>query len=261
MRAHFRTVTSVALLILLVIGGWMLVSLGLDGVMTFPGPNQTLVRFSEMVVDGYRGSLLHEHLWSSLSKVLLAVGLSVLSGVPLALLMTVSPWFYGFFAPVIYFSRALPPLGYYSLLIVLLGIGDVSKIFLLYLAAFPPIVISTYRTLVSLPVGLVETARLLGSSGPHLLLHFLIPAISGGLFSGIRIAMGFALTTIVAAEIVAADSGIGWVILDASRYLQFDVVLVGVISIGTSALVLDGLLGAIEDRLKGKRRRGRTNIQ
>lgn len=258
MTVSYRSLISGFLMVSLVFGVWTLTSLASDGLIRIPDPSQTFFRFSEMVFDGYRGSLLHQHLWASLYKVLIAVGWSILTGVPLALLMSISPWYFGFFAPAIYFSRALPPLGYYSLLIVLFGIGDMSKIFLLYLAAFPPIVISTYRAAISLPAGLVETARILGSRGLHFLFRFFIPAISGGLFSGIRIATGFALTTIVAAEIVAADSGIGWVILDASRYLQYDVVLVGIISIGAVALLLDSVLGKLESRLGGLTRRRRT---
>lgn len=255
MRSYWRYGISGLILLALVIGSWASLSLSQEGALSFPGPAEALDRSIEMMFSGYRGSLLHEHLWASLSKVIFAVGAGVVTGVPLALFMSASPWGFGFTAPTIYFVRALPPLGYYSLLIVFFGIGDLSKIVLLYLAALPPIVISAYRATTGLPTGLMEAARILGSHGVHFFWHFFLPAISGGLFSGIRIATGFSLTTIVAAEIVAADSGIGWVILDASRYLQYDVVLVGVIAIGFAALVLDSFLSFLERRLTGARRK------
>ena len=207
-----------------------------------PGPEKTLSTFAEMAFAGYRGSYLHEHLFTSLSRVLIGVTIAIVVSIPLALVIHFARVFAPLLYPPVLFIRALPPLGYYGILVLVLGIGDVSKVVLLFLAAAPPLVISILGGLRALPEGLVETVRLFGYKGWIFWWKFLLPAILPSLFTGLRIAFGFAMTTIVAAEIVASTSGIGWVILDASRYLQTDVVVVGVLTIGLLALLIDGVL-------------------
>ncbi|MGH4031962.1 ABC transporter permease [Actinomycetota bacterium Odt1-20B] len=197
-------------------------------------------------VRGYSGHLLIEHLGVSLRRIGIGTGYAVLVGVPLGLLIGVVRPLAVVLEPAVTFLRTLPPLAYLSLLVIWFGIDEAPKIWLLIIAALPPIAAATAAAVRTVPGQLVEAARALGSGPLSLLLSVRLPAALPEILTGIRIAVGVAYTSVVAAETVNGVPGIGGMIRDAQRYNQTAVVIVGILAIGLSGILLDALLRAVE---------------
>ncbi|MEV0095391.1 ABC transporter permease [Streptomyces sp. NPDC050738] len=193
-------------------------------------------------VRGYGGHLLIEHLGVSLRRIGIGTGYAALVGIPLGLLIGAVRPVAVVLEPAVTFLRTLPPLAYLSLLVIWFGIDESPKIWLLVIAALPPIAAATAAAVRTVPAGLVEAARALGSGRITLLLSVRLPAALPEILTGVRIAVGVAYTSVVAAETINGVPGIGGMIRDAQRYNQTAVVIVGIIAIGLSGIVLDALL-------------------
>ena len=136
-----------------------------------------------------------------------------------------------------------------------MGIDNSSKIMLLYLAAFAPIYLACVNAVSLVSPEYIKNALSLGASRRQIFFHVVLPASLPQIFVGTRTAIGFAYTTLVSSEMVAAVSGIGWMVLDAHRFLKYDVVFLGVIVMGVTGVLLDSLLLYMENKLlfwKGK---------
>ena len=198
---------------------------------------------------GYRGHSLWTHLGWSMGRMAVGVGSAIALGIAVGLAMGVNRKLKAAFDPIIEFYRPLPPLGYYTLLIVWFGIEETPKILLLFLAAFAPVVVGTEAGIRTVRRSWVDQALTLGASRMYVFRHVMIPAALPHIFASIRLAVGFAYTTLVAAELVAATKGIGWMVLDASKFLRIDVIYVGIIVMGITALMLDRVVRMIENRV------------
>ncbi|MDJ0708184.1 MAG: ABC transporter permease subunit, partial [Leptolyngbyaceae cyanobacterium MO_188.B28] len=140
-----------------------------------------------------------------------------------------------------------PPLAYYTLLVIWLGIEDESKIALLYLAGFAPLYIAMVSGVRRVPRDRIHAALSLGASQWQVFTNIIFPSCLPELFTGLRTALGFMYTTLVAAEMVAAVSGIGWMVLDASKFLRSDIIFVGILIMGIIAIALDIGLRRLQD--------------
>ncbi|WP_395309048.1 ABC transporter permease [Mycobacterium sp. AMU20-3851] len=199
-------------------------------------------------VRGYAGFVLYEHLYMTLRRVLAGVVIGVVAGVLLGLLMGSVGWLRSVLEPWLTFLRALPPLAYFFLLVIWLGIDEAPKITLLALAALPPAAVATTAAVVAAPVGLQEAARALGATRTQVIRDVVVPSALPETFTGIRLAVGMAYSSVVAAELFNGIPGIGGLVKDASNYNNTPVVLVGIFAIGISGLVIDGFLRALERR-------------
>jgi taurine transport system permease protein len=144
------------------------------------------------------------------------------------------------------FLRTLPPLAYFSLLIIWLGINEAPKVTLLAVAAFPPVAVSTTTAVAAVPKNLIEAARTLGPSRWDVVKDVVVPSALPETLTGVRLAVGVAYSSLVTAELVNGLPGIGGMVKDAVNYNNTPVVLVGIIAIGVSGLVIDGLLLRLE---------------
>jgi taurine transport system permease protein len=198
--------------------------------------------------DGYRGFLLWEHVAISLQRVTIAFFLALMIAIPLGMLVAASRTLETIVDPFVNFYRPLPPLAYYTLLVIWFGIGEKSKVLLLLLAAFPPLFIATVQGVRGVRRERIDAARSLGASRLKTLRYVVFPAILPDIFTGMRVAVGFTYTTVVAAEMVAAKTGIGWLVLDASRFLQTSYVFMGIIVMGVTGVLLDALVKAAQRR-------------
>ena len=151
--------------------------------------------------------------------------------------------------PIVSFLRSLPPLGYFSLLIIWFGIDNTSKIWLLFIAAFPPIALSVAGGVASIRNERINAALTLGANRRQLLYRVVLPSVLPNLITGLRIAVGFAWGTIVAAETSNGIPGIGGLAWATKKELRSDVAILCVIFIGITAVLLDSLLRRIERRL------------
>jgi taurine transport system permease protein len=200
-------------------------------------------------IRGYAGYLLIEHLYMTLRRVLAGVVIGVGVGVALGLVMGSVGWLRSVLEPWLTFLRALPPLAYFFLLVIWLGIDEAPKITLLALAALPPAAVATTAAVLAAPVGLQEAARALGATRAQVIRDVVVPAALPETFTGIRLAVGMAYSSVVAAELFNGIPGIGGFVKDASNYNNTPVVLVGIFAIGISGLVIDGVLRSAERRV------------
>jgi taurine transport system permease protein len=195
--------------------------------------------FWDIWANGYKGYSLPYHIFSSLRRLFYAIILAFVTAVPMGLLAGRSRLFRAVIDPFIEFYRALPPLAYYTLLILWLGIEDLSKVVLLFLSGFAPLFIGTVFAVEKIPQDRINGARSLGANGFSLFVRVIFPSCLPDILTGLRTSVGICYATLVAAEMVAAVSGIGWLVLDSSKYLRFDIVYFGILIIGGVAVLID----------------------
>jgi taurine transport system permease protein len=193
-----------------------------------PTPEEVFRAAGSIARDGYANATLWEHVAASLSRIAIAAAIAIGLGVPIGLLMGLSRWAKGIFDTPIEFYWPLPPLAYLPLMIIWLGIGEVSKVTLLALAMFAPIVLSAQAGVRSMTQERVNGALSLGATRLQLLWDVVLPSALPEILTGVRISLGVGWGTLVAAELIAATRGIGYLIMSASHFLATDVVFVGI---------------------------------
>lgn len=196
--------------------------------------------------EGQGGVPLLTHFLWSMGRVFGAFFLACLTAIPVGILMGVSRTLRGIFDPLIEFYRPLPPLAYLPLVIIWFGIEETSKVVLIYLACFAPLAVAARAGVRSVGTEQINAALSLGASKFQLVAHVILPAALPDILTGMRIAIGFGWTTLVAAEMVAATAGLGQLVLNASNFLRTDVVVMGIIVIGIVALLFDLMMRRIE---------------
>lgn len=243
--------TAVSILFL-----WLIVSeFGMIDQNLVPTPQAVFAAFIEIMENGYKNFTLLEHLGESMKRLVIAFVLSCVTAVPLGIASGYNSRIRAIFEPIIEFYRPLPPLAYYTLLVLWMGIENESKISLLYLACFAPAYISCVSAVIKIREDYINSAFTVGASRLQVIVHVIFPACLPDIFTGLRTSLGVAYTTLVSAEMVAANSGIGWMVLDASRYLRSDIIFLGIIVMGITGILLDRGIQRIERRVvpwKGK---------
>jgi taurine transport system permease protein len=233
--------------VLAAFGAWWIVSgSGAVSSLFLPTPVAVWKAFLEIVRDGYKGSPLIIHIGQSLKRLAIAFAIALLTAIPLGLLSGYFAKVRAFVDPFIEFYRPLPPLAYYTLLVLWLGIGDSSKVALLALAAFAPLYLSVVSGVSKVPRDRINGARSLGAKDWDIFAHVIFPSTLPDLFTGIRTSIGMTYTTLVAAEMVAAVSGMGWMVLDASKFLRSDIIFAGIILMGLIAVLIDASIRWLE---------------
>lgn len=220
-----------------------------------PAPEVTSNRFLELNADGYRNFTLLEHTWASLQRVLLGFLFGAIIGIPLGYAMGLTNWARGWFDPIVEFMRPVPPLALIPLMIIWFGIGEQSKIILLFLAALWIMTIAARSGVSGVAISKVHAAYSLGASKWQILRKVIIPNSLPEIFTGARVAMGVCWGTVVAAELVAAEKGLGMMIMVASKFQLTDIVIVGIILIGIIGFLIDIGIRVLENWLvpwKGK---------
>ncbi|MFT7372321.1 MAG: taurine transport system permease protein [Oleiphilaceae bacterium] len=236
LREFMISLTSVAVMFAL----WVFVTeTGLANELFLPGPVAIYEAFMRVLIDGYQGSNLIEHVGTSLYRILSGFGLACLVGIPLGIAMGMSRAVHASFSPFIEFYRPLPPLGLYTLLVMWLGIGEASKLALLFLAGLPGIIIATIQAVNDINPTFIRASKTLGATRMQLIREVYLPGAGPTILTGMRISLGFVYTVLVAAEIVAATAGIGWMIWDAAKFLLSDIVIMGLIVLGFTGVLLD----------------------
>jgi taurine transport system permease protein len=243
-----RAATAAAAVLTVFALWWLVTSQGWVQPLFLPSPGAVWTAFVTASTEGYRGFLLWEHIAISLQRVAIAFFLALAVAIPLGMLVASSRTLETIVDPFVNFYRPLPPLAYYTLLVIWFGIGENSKVLLLLLAAFPPLFIAVVQGVRGVRRERIDAARSLGASGFKTLRYVIFPSILPDIFTGIRVAVGFTYTTLVAAEMVAAKTGIGWLVLDASRFLQTSYVFMGIIVMGVTGILLDALVKAAQRR-------------
>ena len=204
-----------------------------------PAPEVASERFLKLNKEGYRNFTLLEHTWASLSRVLYGFLFGALMGIPLGYAMGLTNWARGWFDPIVEFMRPVPPLALIPLMIIWFGIGETSKVILLFLAALWIMAIAARSGVSGVAIAKVHAAYSLGASKWQILRKVIIPNSLPEIFTGARVAMGVCWGTVVAAELVAAEKGLGMMIMVAAKFQLTDIVIVGIIMIGVIGFLID----------------------
>jgi taurine transport system permease protein len=220
-----------------------------------PSPIDVISRFIELSQEEFTGATLWGHTWASLYRVFGAFFLSCLTAIPIGIAMGVNRIFRGICDPPIEFYRPIPPLGYLPLTIIWLGIEDIQKITLIFLAIFAPMALNARAGVRSVSIAQIHMAYSVGATRFQVIWHVIVKGAMPEILTGMRIGIGFGWTTLVAAEMVAAEAGLGHMVLSAAEFLVTDVVIMGIIVIGVIAYLFDLLMRFIEKTVvpwKGK---------
>ncbi|MGM0498646.1 MAG: ABC transporter permease [Bacillota bacterium] len=228
---------------------YVITKLGIFTPTLLPGPARVWKAFIRILENGYNGVPLWVHLGASFKRLFVALFFAIFSAVPLGLLSGYFDKIEAVIDSVVEFYRPLPPLAYYTLLVLWFGIDDTSKQILLFLAAFAPIYIACVSAVRKLNQDFVLSAKSLGAAQKDVFFKIVLPASLPEIFTGIRTAFGVAYTTLVSSEMVAATSGIGWMVLDASNFLKSDVIFVGIIIMGITGVIIDSGLRFLERKI------------
>jgi len=220
-----------------------------------PAPWAVAKKFVVVWNEGFAGFTLAEHIWASLSRVLIALALAIVTAIPVGLAMGMNRFAKGVADPLIDFYWPLPPLAYLPLIIIWLGIDETAKIVLIFLSMFAPIAIAAQAGVRSVSVERIQAAYTLGASRWKVFVHVIARGALPEILTGVRIAIGAGWSTLVAAELVASNKGVGFMIISASRFMVTDVALMGLFVIAALAISFLYLMKAIETVLtpwKGK---------
>ncbi|WP_264289602.1 taurine ABC transporter permease TauC [Duffyella gerundensis] len=241
---------SISTLLVLLAIWWVVTRLQLIGPLFLPPPQQVLHQlFTIASAQGFMDATLWQHLAASLTRILIALAAAVLIGVPVGIAMGLNETVRGILDPLIELYRPIPPLAYLPLMVIWFGIGETSKILLIYLAIFAPVALSALAGVKSAQQVRTRAAQSLGASRWQVLWYVILPGALPEILTGLRIGLGVGWSTLVAAELIAATRGLGFMVQSAGEFLATDVVLAGITVIALIAFTLELGLRALQRRL------------
>jgi taurine transport system permease protein len=214
-----------------------------------PSPQATYLQFYEYLTGIANDRPLWEHFAASMLRVFSAFALGCVTAIPIGIAMGMSRVWKGIFDPPIELLRPLPPLAYLPLIIIWFGIGEVPKVLLIFLSCFAPLAMAARSGMRSASQEQMNAAYSMGASYGQVIRHVVLPAAMPEILVGMRVSIGFGWSTLVAAEMVAANVGLGQMVLNASNFLRTDIVVMGIIVIGSVAYLFDLLMRWVEDKV------------
>lgn len=240
---------SIVTVCVLVVLWFLVTNLGLVKPLFLPSPQAVFQQFWEYLTGTANDKPLWQHFIASLLRVTGAFWLAFLTAVPVGIAMGMSRWARGIFDPPIEFYRPLPPLAYLPLIIIWFGIDEMPKVLLIYLSCFAPLALAARSGMKSASQEQINAAYSMGATYGQVIRHVILPSALPEILVGMRIAIGFGWTTLVAAEMVAANVGLGQMVLNASNFLRTDIVIMGIVVIGVVAYAFDLFMRWVERRL------------
>jgi taurine transport system permease protein len=231
----------------IVMAAWFLSGhYGLVSRLLLPSPGEVFDTAADLWNEGYVHVPLWRHIGVSLARALAAFVAAVATGVPIGLLMGMFPGVSAALDPFVQFLRPLPKLALIPLVIVWFGVGELSKFLLIYLGTVLTVIVAAAASVMNVKQGRIRAAEALGVTKYQLFRYVMFPSALPELFVGVRMAVGIGWTTLIAAEMIAANSGLGWMVINASAYLRTDVVMIGILLLGITGYLLDLALVALQ---------------
>jgi taurine transport system permease protein len=236
--------------VLVLIALWFLITnMGWVKPLFLPSPQAVFKQFHEYLTGAANDKPLWQHFLASILRVSVAFWLAFITAVPIGIAMGMSRVWRGIFDPPLEFYRPLPPLAYLPLIIIWFGIDETPKVLLIFLSCFAPLALAARSGMRSASQEQINAAYSMGASYLQVIRHVILPSALPDILIGMRIAIGFGWTTLVAAEMVAANVGLGQMVLNASNFLRTDIVIMGIIVIGVVAFTFDLLMRWVEHKL------------
>lgn len=247
-KPHVSWLTTTIVLVL-ALGAWEACSLlHFFTPIALPPPQAVWQAFVILFTRGYGGHTVWLDIGVSALRVGIGFGGAVIIGVPLGLLMARVGFIFRVIDPFLQFIRPVPPLAYIPLLVVWFGIGELPKVMLILIGTIPVIIIGTISGVKATPPLRLAVARTLGASEGQIFRHVILPSALPEIFTSARVGIGVAWSCLVAAELIAADQGLGWLVQYAGQALQVAVVIAGIIIIGTLGYMMELVIRLLENR-------------
>ena len=241
------------LVLIAVIAAWWVAVVATESVI-FPTPAQVVTGTMELVEDG----TLWEHIGASLMRVGAGFGVAVLVAVPVGLWMGRVDGAFRTLNPIFQIMRPISPIAWIPIAILWFGVGNLSPIFLIFIAAVYPMIVQTAAGVHTIEKRYLRAAENFGVSRRVLFRQVIIPAVLPEIIVGMRIGLGVAWLVVVAAEMIALRSGLGYLIIDSRNAgNRYDLVIAGMIVIGVIGLILDGAMRLLEGLKQVRWRYGR----
>lgn len=237
---------SVGSSLLLLVLWAVLTNLGVIGAGTMPTPQTLGQTFWDFLLNGYGQTSAWGNVSISLIRALTGLAIGLLSGIPIGLLMGYSVTFNAALKPIFSFLRPIPALAFVPLVVLFFGIGEMAKIAVIAEAAFLYSVLHASAGAAAVPENYVLLARSLGLSRTRIFFRVVLPAAAPYVVAGIRTATAIAWAVMVAAELIAAHSGLGYMIMDAATFYKLPFVYVGILLIGIVGLALESGISAAD---------------
>ncbi|MBC7953781.1 MAG: ABC transporter permease [Rhodospirillaceae bacterium] len=249
LRATLAPARAILLYLILpaaLLGVWQALSeLGFIKPMLLPPPTKVAATFAALIANGE----LFRHLGISLLRVLEGFAIAAVIGLPLGIGIGLSRTLDRMTDLIVQLVKPIPPIAWIPLAILWFGIGEGGKVFIIFLGAIFPILVNTVDGIRQTDHRFVELARVLEVTRSRFILRVVLPGALPAIMTGMRVGLMVAWICVVAAELIAASSGLGYLIMDARQLMQTDQVLVGMIAIGAMGKLLDVALRAAERRL------------
>lgn len=228
---------------------WVLTTVtGVVSSARFPSPAEFWASLTQINTRGYAGATLLSHAVHSLKLVAMGFAVAIATGIPLGLWMGWDRRVEALINPIFLVIRPIPPLAWIPLAILWLGLGDAAKIMVIWFSAFVPSVINAFTGVRNIDRPILEAARMLGTPRWTMVREIIAPAASPMIFTGLRLSLQASWTTLVAAELVGALVGLGFILNMAQQDIYPGMILVGMVAVGILGWATTWALGRVERR-------------
>lgn len=214
-----------------------------------PAPEKVLATTFRLIKNGE----LLRHLFISVLRIFSGFLTALIIGIPSAVIFGIFPKAYDYFKTILEFLRHTPPLALIPMIILWFGIGEVSKIVVIILASFFPIFLNTVKGIQSCDKKLIEVGQVFNFTKYEIFKKIIFPSAVPDILTGIKLGIGYSWRAIIGAEMIAASSGIGYLILDGQQMSRSDIIIVGIFSIGIFGSATDYLCSKFVEKCIKKR--------
>lgn len=218
-----------------------------------PAPWDVIARLAQLMVEPFAGFTLQEHLWSSFRRFGSGFVLAVVVGIPLALLMAWFAWVDRIVAPAFEAVRFIAPIAWVPFAALWFGTGIGGPVLIIFMGAFPPVLINTYRGAKQVDRRYIEAAQMLGASHWRSMTQVLLPAAVPQVVAGLRISAGLGWQSLVGAELIVASSGVGYLMVKGQASISTATVMSGMIAIGAVGILIDIGLRRVQQAIETRR--------
>jgi ABC-type nitrate/sulfonate/bicarbonate transport system permease component len=209
-------------------------------------PVQVVLRFERMLTDTLAGLTLWGHIWASTSRVLIGFALASAFAIPIGLFMALNPYVDAIIKPVFDIFKPMPPIAWVSIAILWFGIGEPSKIFIIVIGTFVPCLLNAYTGIRLIEPELYDVVKVLGGNRRDEIIQVSFPASFPAIFAGLQISLSNAWTCVLAAELVASRSGLGFIIVQGMKMSDTSLVIGGMVIIAIVAWTTSLLIIILE---------------
>ena len=248
-RKNLPLIVSIGSVLTLLVLWFVVTTLKIVPELFLPSPAAVWQKFIEVSQQGFMKATLWQHLAESIGRVFSALIGAIVIGVPLGLWIGLNKWVRAVFDPLVELLRPIPPLAYLPLLVIWFGIGETTKVLLIFFSILAPIIISSAHGVISHQKNRERAALSLGATRLQVLQYVILPTALPHILTGVRIGLGVGWSTLVAAELVAADRGIGFMVQSAAQFLITDTVILGIIVIAIVAVSFELFLRWLQKQL------------